>query len=342
MADYARGARVVLIGLSKEVLNGTVGRVLETPADAAPGRLRIRYLHPTSGEITISAIKPVNLREATDDDAAPSDDPAVVDAATAMVQQMIGMVTAVFEANEGRAPTEDEVRALLADLTPERIEEMMTTAADPELAAAFTGAPPAEAPAATAVTGTAEATAESALSPRRRAAVRFVASAVAVAVRRRAAATATAHGGFATKSALSPAESDVVFGWSGVAVEERNLWVLASDGELEAVQALLARDPTLDANSFDENGYSPMHAAATYGRMELLLWLLANGGEAGLRDSDGDTPLHVAESVAAARVLLAHGADVLAANVAGECPRDKAIEDENDELAEFLLLQAAL
>ena len=341
--EFTAGARVVLIGLSKEVLNGTVGRVLDTPADAAVNRLRIRYLHPTSGEITVSAIKPVNLRAATDDDSAPSDDPAVVDAATAMVQQMIGMVTAVFEANEGRAPTEDEVRALLADLTPERIEEMMTTAPDPELTAALTGAPVVEAPAAAAVTATAEVTAEASLSPRRRAAVRFVASAVAGAVRRRAAATATVRGsGTATKASLSPTESDLVFGWSGVAVEERNLWVLASDGELEAIQALLLRDPALNANSFDENGYSPMHAAATYGRMELLLWLLANGGEAGLRDGDGDTPLHVVESVDAARLLLAHGADVLAANVAGECPRDKAIEDENDELAGFLLLQAAL
>ena len=58
-----------------------------------------------------------------------------------------------------------------------------------------------------------------------------------------------------------------------------------------------------------------------------------------MADGDGDTPLHVVEGVEVARLLIAHGADPLAINIAGETPRAKAIEEENDELAAYFLLQ---
>ena len=336
---FSVGSSIVLTGLSKAELNGTRGTVLATPAATAATRLRVRYLHPTTGELTVSAIKPVNLAAALDGEggeeaAAPSDDPEVVEQATAMVQRMIAMMTQVFQANQGRSPSEEEVREMLNELTPERIEEMMSTPANPELAAAFTSVPP--------------AVAAPPLS--RRLAQQTVATSIAAALISSAAAAASASASAATPAAaaaaaappappVTRAESDAFFGFSGAADEERNLWVLASDGELDRVRELLAADPTLTPNSFDPNGYSPMHAAASYSHVALMRWLLANGGECSLADGDGDTPLHVVEGVEVARLLIAHGADPLAINIAGETPRAKAIEEENDELAAYFLLQ---
>ena len=40
------------------------------------------------------------------------------------------------------------------------------------------------------------------------------------------------------------------------------------------------------------------HAAASWGHGELLRYLLENGGDANIGDSDGDTPLHVCETYA--------------------------------------------
>lgn len=52
-----------------------------------------------------------------------------------------------------------------------------------------------------------------------------------------------------------------------------------------------------------------MHAAASYAHLELLDYLLSVGGDVNLADDDGDTPLFIVESVAAARWLIEHGAD---------------------------------
>lgn len=42
-----------------------------------------------------------------------------------------------------------------------------------------------------------------------------------------------------------------------------NIWTAASDGELEKVKGYLASG--IDVNAQDETGYSPLHAAASYG-----------------------------------------------------------------------------
>lgn len=68
------------------------------------------------------------------------------------------------------------------------------------------------------------------------------------------------------------------------------------------------------------------HAAASYGHEELLAFLLSQGGDATLRDSDGDTPLHYCESPACGDMLLAAGADLLAANDEGDVPYASAVK----------------
>lgn len=67
-----------------------------------------------------------------------------------------------------------------------------------------------------------------------------------------------------------------------------NIWVAASDGNLGRVAELLASG--LSPNVKDENSYTPMHAAASYGHLAMLDILIAHGGDINLTDDDGDTP----------------------------------------------------
>jgi len=109
--------------------------------------------------------------------------------------------------------------------------------------------------------------------------------------------------------------------------EPNNIWVAAGDGDLSRVQELL--DQGQDVNSQDENGYTPLHAASSYGRMEVLNFLLSVGADVNSRDSDGDQPLHVCETVEVAQVLLQSGAQIAAKNSEGKTAAEVAFDDEN-------------
>lgn len=67
-----------------------------------------------------------------------------------------------------------------------------------------------------------------------------------------------------------------------------------------------------------------------------MTWLLANGGDVALRDADGDTPLHSCEEVDCAALLVAAGADLMAANDEGKIPYVVAAEDCRLDLAVYL------
>mmetsp|Transcript_73194 Transcript_73194/g.214550 ORF Transcript_73194/g.214550 Transcript_73194/m.214550 type:complete len:222 (-) Transcript_73194:84-749(-) len=71
-----------------------------------------------------------------------------------------------------------------------------------------------------------------------------------------------------------------------------NVWTAASDGDIPRVEELMALDG-FTPTSADENGYTPVHAAASWARVELLQLLLNRDAAAvNVKDSDGDTPLH--------------------------------------------------
>uniref|UniRef100_A0A6U4KKI1 Uncharacterized protein n=1 Tax=Phaeomonas parva TaxID=124430 RepID=A0A6U4KKI1_9STRA len=123
---------------------------------------------------------------------------------------------------------------------------------------------------------------------------------------------------------------------------DNNLWTAASDGDLTRVQGFLSGGAGLTVDSQDENGYAPLHAAASYGHVELAQWLLAQGAAAGLADGDGDTPLHYCESAAVAELLLAAGAPAAAPNGEGVTPAAQAIEDDREEMIAFWLARGLL
>ncbi|TRM65124.1 ankyrin repeat-containing domain protein [Schizophyllum amplum] len=109
----------------------------------------------------------------------------------------------------------------------------------------------------------------------------------------------------------------------------KNIWVAAGDGDLERVQV------TLSPNIPDENTYTPMHAAASYGQLQVLEYLISRGGDVNVIDSDGDTPLYTVEDVATAQFLVDHGATVARTNHEGISPIDHLREDF-DDVASFL------
>lgn len=78
------------------------------------------------------------------------------------------------------------------------------------------------------------------------------------------------------------------------------------------------------------------HAAASYGEMEVLEFLLSVGANVQLRDEDGDTPLLVSEKPEIFQRLIQAGADPLATNTNGQGILQKAVEDDNEELINFL------
>ncbi|EPS40716.1 hypothetical protein H072_5377 [Dactylellina haptotyla CBS 200.50] len=83
-----------------------------------------------------------------------------------------------------------------------------------------------------------------------------------------------------------------------------NIWIAASDGNTAQVLSYLASNPAL-VNGRDENGYTPIHAAASYGHLDLLRKLVnEHGGNINIRDEDGDTPLFTAETVEVARCIV--------------------------------------
>lgn len=83
-----------------------------------------------------------------------------------------------------------------------------------------------------------------------------------------------------------------------------NIWIAAADGDESAVLDFISRDPSA-VNSLDENGYTALHAATSYNHISLLKKLvLEHGGNANIKDHDGDTPLFVAETVEVAKTLV--------------------------------------
>ncbi|OSD06312.1 ankyrin [Trametes coccinea BRFM310] len=115
---------------------------------------------------------------------------------------------------------------------------------------------------------------------------------------------------------------------------EKNIWVAAGDGDLERVRELIEVH-SMSPNVPDPNTYTPMHAAASYGHINILEYLVSRGGDVNVTDNDGDTPLYVVENVETARWLVEHGATVNRQNDEGMSPA-QYLEEDHPEVAAFL------
>lgn len=115
-----------------------------------------------------------------------------------------------------------------------------------------------------------------------------------------------------------------------------NIWVAAADNQTDTVKSLI-ESGRFSPNSADPNGFTPIHAAASYGNVDLLRYLLQNGGNVNVQDKDGDTPLHHVESVDVASILIGEfGADYKIKNNEGLNVKEYHIQDgEFPELIQF-------
>lgn len=121
---------------------------------------------------------------------------------------------------------------------------------------------------------------------------------------------------------------------------QKNIWVAAGEGDLDRVRHLIEVEGLM-ATAPDQWTYTPLHAAASYGQIEMLRYLLnhsstpANAIET--TDEDGDTPLFAAEDVETARILVEEfGADAKRENAAGDTAAANAEENERSEVAAYL------
>lgn len=81
-----------------------------------------------------------------------------------------------------------------------------------------------------------------------------------------------------------------------------NVWIAAADNNTSVVNEFLTQGGS--PNVKDENGYTPIHAAASYGHLDLLQLLISNGGDVNIQDNEGDTPLHHVEDLKTAIALV--------------------------------------
>lgn len=117
-----------------------------------------------------------------------------------------------------------------------------------------------------------------------------------------------------------------------------NIWVAAADNELDVVKLHISQG-NFTANSKDPNGYTPIHAAVSYGHVELIQYLIDQGGNVNIQDNEGDTPLHHVEELAIAKLLVEdYKADYKIKNNDDLTPGEYIeLEDEYPDIAQYLI-----
>ena len=117
-------------------------------------------------------------------------------------------------------------------------------------------------------------------------------------------------------------------------------FVAAADGDLTLLKSSI-KQLNLSPNAKDSNGFTLLHAACGYSRIEVINWLLdLNNIESTIidvnaRDSDNDTPLHHCDDVESARILIEKGgADHQLTNNEGKTPlqsKEAELEEDDDD-----------
>jgi ankyrin repeat protein len=117
------------------------------------------------------------------------------------------------------------------------------------------------------------------------------------------------------------------------------LQLAAFFGHPEIVALLLDRGADVRAVARNDMGVMPLHAACASGQVDVARMLLAHGAPIDAAEHGGYTPLHEAAGrgdVALARLLLGHGADPALPKADGQTPRDLAAAKGDDELVALL------
>jgi ankyrin repeat protein len=128
-------------------------------------------------------------------------------------------------------------------------------------------------------------------------------------------------------------------------IDSSTPWVAVSEGNIVLLQSSLTL-LNLPLTAADENGYTLLHAAASYNQMEILQFLLSqNTVDVHATDNDGDSALHYAGNVPVIELLIQVGkANPAQVNSQGktalqakqeeleEMKQDEDVEDDDDDL----------
>jgi TonB family protein len=117
------------------------------------------------------------------------------------------------------------------------------------------------------------------------------------------------------------------------------LHAAAFKGHRNVAEFLLANKA--DANARDKSGYSPLHLAVLMGNKDTAALLITGGADVNARDKNGFTPLHAAGRKDIAELLMANKADVNAVNNNGSTPLHTAAQKGHKDVAALLLADKA-
>lgn len=117
------------------------------------------------------------------------------------------------------------------------------------------------------------------------------------------------------------------------------LLIGASRDDVERVKELLKRGAQV--NAANQDGWTPLHMAAFFGREEVARLLLQHGAHVNAANKKGMTPLHDAGDQAVVRLLLKWGANVNAVDHDGETPLHFAASRGNKAVVQLLLDKGA-
>jgi ankyrin repeat protein len=119
---------------------------------------------------------------------------------------------------------------------------------------------------------------------------------------------------------------------AGADIDARSRWWAGGFGLLDCAP------PEVAAYAIDRGATVDAHAAARLGLIETLRGLVAGDpGVVHARGGDGQTPLHAAGGVEAARLLLDHGADIDALDVDHESTPVQYMSGDRHEVARYLV-----
>ncbi|XP_065860533.1 uncharacterized protein [Euphorbia lathyris] len=123
------------------------------------------------------------------------------------------------------------------------------------------------------------------------------------------------------------------------------LHVAVSSSHLQVVKALLDVDESKNVvNSKDEEGWAPLHSAASIGNQEVVDLLLTRGADVNAKNDGGRTALHYAASkgwLDVAELLISHGANLNTKDKVGCTPLHRAASTGKSALCEFLIEEGA-
>jgi uncharacterized protein len=110
-------------------------------------------------------------------------------------------------------------------------------------------------------------------------------------------------------------------------------------GRLDAAETIIDAGADVSALSSNSLKNTPLHAAAAGGHRDVALRLIERGADVTVPDAGGHTPLHIAAEnglVEVVRALLARGADPLAVDAEDKTPLSRAAAKNRNEVVDAI------